>query len=157
MPANLQGLKPFALSWFNIAVKTATHKSMAVRCVTIEATAREEKTERANDYARASWGAAVLRPYTTLPRSQAPTGPLHGLAEFIDCYFGCFTMRRYGRGAFQPPGYFCFASSSETDGRMMTSSPSFQFTGVATLCFAVSCMESTTRRTSSKLRPVLIG
>jgi hypothetical protein len=42
---------------------------MAVRCVTIEATAREEKTERANDYARASWGAAVLRPYMILPSS----------------------------------------------------------------------------------------
>jgi len=30
---------------------------------------REEKTERANDYARASWGAAVLRPYMILPSS----------------------------------------------------------------------------------------
>ena len=40
---------------------------------------------------------------------------------------------------------------------MMTSSPFFQFTGVATLCFAVSCSESITRSTSSKLRPVVIG
>src|SRR5688500_4415167 len=40
---------------------------------------------------------------------------------------------------------------------MITSWPSFQFTGVATLCFAVSCIESITRSTSSKLRPVLIG
>ena len=40
---------------------------------------------------------------------------------------------------------------------MMTSCPAFQFTGVATLCFAVSCIESSTRSTSSKLRPVLIG
>src|SRR6266705_1060478 len=40
---------------------------------------------------------------------------------------------------------------------MITSSPFFQFTGVATLCFAVSCMESITRRISSKLRPVVIG
>jgi glycosyltransferase involved in cell wall biosynthesis len=30
-------------------------------------------------------------------------------------------------------------------------------TGVATLCFAVSCNESSSRSTSSKLRPVLIG
>lgn len=35
---------------------------------------------------------------------------------------------------------------------MITSSPFFQFTGVATLCLAVSCMESSTRRISSKLR-----
>ena len=40
---------------------------------------------------------------------------------------------------------------------MMTSSPFCQLTGVATLCFAVSCSESTTRSTSSKLRPVVIG
>ena len=33
-------------------------------------------------------------------------------------------------------------------------SPCFQFTGVATLCLAVSCRESMTRSTSSKLRPV---
>ena len=37
---------------------------------------------------------------------------------------------------------------------MITSSPCFQFTGVATLCFAVSCSESITRSISSKLRPV---
>ena len=36
---------------------------------------------------------------------------------------------------------------------MITSSPCFQFTGVATLCFAVNWSESTTRKTSSKLRP----
>ena len=53
-------------------------------------------------------------------------------------YFGCGTMRRYGLGDFQPAGYFCCASSFDTDGKMMTSSPCFQFTGVATLCFAVS-------------------
>jgi hypothetical protein len=35
----------------------------------------------------------------------------------------------YGLGDFQPLGYFCFASSSVTAGRMMTSSPFFQFTG----------------------------
>src|SRR5271154_5195469 len=77
--------------------------------------------------------------------------------SLADCYFGWGTMRRYGRGAFQPPGYFCLASSSDTAGTMMTSSPCFQFTGVATLWAAVSCMESRTRKTSSKLRPVLIG
>ena len=53
-------------------------------------------------------------------------------------YLGCGTMRRYGFGDFQPPGYFCFASSSDTDGTMITSSPCFQFAGVATLCLAVS-------------------
>src|ERR1700730_16520108 len=74
-----------------------------------------------------------------------------------DRYFGCATILKYGFGDFQPPGYFCWASSFETEGRMITSSPFFQFTGVATLCLAVSCMESSTRRISSKLRPVLIG
>ena len=53
-------------------------------------------------------------------------------------YFGCDTIRRYGLGAFQPPGNFCFASASDTAGTMMTSSPCFQFTGVATLCLAVN-------------------
>src|SRR5215472_1844494 len=37
---------------------------------------------------------------------------------------------------------------------MITSSPWRQLTGVETLCLAVSCSESTTRNTSSKLRPV---
>src|SRR5215469_58759 len=36
---------------------------------------------------------------------------------------------------------------------MITSSPCFQFTGVATLWLAVSWTESMTRSTSSKLRP----
>jgi hypothetical protein len=45
------------------------------------------------------------------------------------------------------------ASSSLTEPAMITSSPCFQFTGVATLCLAVSCIESSTRRISSKLRP----
>ena len=52
--------------------------------------------------------------------------------------FGCGTMRMYGRGDFQPFGYCFFASSSETEPEMMTSSPCFQLTGVATLCRAVS-------------------
>src|SRR6266496_4195655 len=47
--------------------------------------------------------------------------------------FGCGVIRRYGRGAFQPAGNFSFAASSDKDGTMITSSPSFQFTGVATL------------------------
>ena len=57
----------------------------------------------------------------------------------------------------QPSGKRSLASSSETDGTMITSSPHFQFTGVATLCFAVSWHESSSRSTSSKLRPELIG
>lgn len=40
---------------------------------------------------------------------------------------------------------------------MMTSSPGFQLTRVDTRCFAVSWSESSTRSTSSKLRPVVIG
>ena len=40
---------------------------------------------------------------------------------------------------------------------MMTSWPGFQLAGVATLCFAVSWIESSTRSTSSKLRPVVMG
>src|SRR6476620_7432316 len=71
--------------------------------------------------------------------------------------FGCGVMRRYGFGAFQPAGNLAFASSSDIEGTMITSSPSFQFTGVATLYFAVSCRESMTRRISAKLRPVIAG
>src|SRR3974377_1638980 len=78
-----------------------------------------------------------------------------GLVGFYD--FGCGTIRKYGRGAFQPFGYTFLASSANTDPAMITSSPCFQFTGVATLCFAVNCSESITRNTSSKLRPVVIG
>jgi hypothetical protein len=70
---------------------------------------------------------------------------------------GCFVTRRYGRGDFQPWGNSFFASSSDTEPAMMTSSPCFQLAGVATLCLAVSCIESSTRRISSKLRPVVIG
>ena len=64
---------------------------------------------------------------------------------------------QYGRGACHPCGKIFFASSSETDPAMMTSSPRFQLTGVATLCVAESCNESMTRSTSSKFRPVVIG
>ncbi len=40
---------------------------------------------------------------------------------------------------------------------MITLSPSFQLAGVATRCLAVSWMESSARRISSKLRPVVMG
>src|SRR5688572_33270988 len=72
-------------------------------------------------------------------------------------YFGCCTVRRYGLCVLKPCGYFFLASSSETDVGMMTSCPCCQLTGVATVCFAVSWIESSNRSTSSKLRPVLIG
>ncbi len=58
-------------------------------------------------------------------------------AGYIDAivsgiYFGCGTIRRYGFGACQPSGNFSLASSSETAGTMITSSPCCQLTGVAT-------------------------
>src|ERR1044071_8035731 len=74
-------------------------------------------------------------------------------AAVSDCsagLLGCGVIRRYGFGALQPPGNFSFAASSDNDGTMITSSPSFQFTGGATLCFEVNCNESITRRISSK-------
>src|SRR5690348_7636866 len=77
----------------------------------------------------------------------------YDLAVFVVASAGCGTTRRYGLSVFQPAGYVFFASSSDTDGRMMTSSPCFQLAGVATLCVAVSCIESRARRISSKLRP----
>ena len=40
---------------------------------------------------------------------------------------------------------------------MMTSLPCCQSAGVATLCLAVSCIESITRKISWKLRPVVMG
>src|ERR1041384_2116203 len=79
------------------------------------------------------------------------------VSDWDACLFGCGVMRRYGFGALQPAGNFSFAASSDTELTMITSSPSFQLTGVATLYFAVSCSESITRRISSKLRPVLAG
>src|SRR5712671_4983209 len=72
-------------------------------------------------------------------------------------HFGCCVMRRYGLGAFHPCGNCFFASSSLTEPAMITSCPCFQLAGVATLCLAVSWIESRTRRTSSKLRPVVMG
>src|SRR4051794_34720258 len=70
---------------------------------------------------------------------------------------GCGTMRMYGRGDSQPSGYCSFACSSLTEPAMITSSPGCHWAGVATAWLAVSCSESITRRTSSKLRPVVIG
>src|SRR5262249_554016 len=72
-------------------------------------------------------------------------------------YFGCATVRRYGFSVLNPCGYFFLASSSDTDVGMMTSCPGFQFTGLPTVCFPVSCPESRRPSPSSKLRPVLIG
>jgi hypothetical protein len=70
---------------------------------------------------------------------------------------GAGTIRKYGVGAVQPSGYFCLASSSDTNGSMITSSPYFQFVAVGIFCVAVNWIESRTRKTSSKLRPVVIG
>lgn len=67
-----------------------------------------------------------------------PTAEFPSPSALITHYFGCGTTRIYGFFAVHPCGNFCFASSSETAGTMITSSPGFQFTGVATLCFAVN-------------------
>ena len=71
--------------------------------------------------------AAMGRPAVWVRRNPVPDQPR-----------GWGTMRRYGLGAFQPFGNFSLAASSETEEAMMTSSPCFQLTGVATECFAVS-------------------
>mgnify|MGYP003310546414 CR=1 FL=1 len=47
--------------------------------------------------------------------------------------------------------------SSLTAGSITTSSPFFQFAGVATLCFAVNCIESIDLNNSIKFLPVAIG
>src|SRR6266567_3278809 len=88
--------------------------------------------------------------------AQGSCGVIGGILDQSEAlpYFGCLTTRKYGLSVFHPSGYFCCASSFDTAGTMMTSSPCFQFAGVATLCLAVSCMESRARRISSKLRPV---
>src|SRR5262249_23860726 len=66
-------------------------------------------------------------------------------ANQSEAYFGCATVRRYGFSVLKPCGYLFFASSSDTDVAMMTSSPGFQFTGVATVCLAVNWQESSRR------------
>src|SRR5437879_2435702 len=94
------------------------------------------------------------RAYRALQPTPRASGYLDGTASRAA---GCGTIRMYGFGASQPSGYVSFASSSETEPAMITSSPCCQLTGVATLWFAVNCSESITRRTSSKFRPVVIG
>jgi hypothetical protein len=81
----LQGLKPLTFSWLNVAVKTATHKSMAVRCVAIEATAREEKTKRAETLRPGKLGRSSAAPLHDLAEI---IGPQHGLAEIIGHHTG---------------------------------------------------------------------
>src|SRR5918999_395011 len=97
---------------------------------------------------------AQYEPAVRLSNYDALLAAVSGCADGL---FGCGVIRRYGFGALQPPGNFSFAASSDNDGTMITSSPSFQFTGVATLYFDVNCNESITRRSSSKLRPQLAG
>src|SRR5277367_6326975 len=77
-------------------------------------------------------------------------------SETHSTYRGCGVVRRYGFTVLYP-GKILSASSLETAPVIITSSPCFQFAGVATLCFAVNCIESSTRMISSKLRPVVIG
>jgi len=134
------------------ARRDGTHAPGAVRCGLPPV--RGGPTEGRGPEARWREARPARRGRPRAPR--APPAPV--LAQALRSrYLGCGTIRRYGRGAFQPPGNFCFASSSETAGTMITSSPCFQLTGVATLCRAVSWIESSTRSTSSKLRPVLMG
>src|SRR5580692_3110467 len=71
------------------------------------------------------------------------------LISLHSTYRGCAVVRRYGFTVLYP-GKILSASSLETEPAMITSSPCFQFAGVATLCFAVSCIESSTLRISSK-------
>src|SRR5262249_50090067 len=71
---------------------------------------------------------------------------------------GCGVIRRYGLLTLEPFGKFCLSTSGScSEGTITQSSPSFQFTGVATEWLSVSCSESITRKISSKLRPVLAG
>src|SRR5579863_7970430 len=87
--------------------------------------------------------------------SSLTTSPSCVQADYL---LGCGVMRRYGLISFQPFGNFCFITAgSVSDGTITTSSPSFQFPGVATEWLSVSCSESITRRISSKLRPALCG
>ncbi len=57
-----------------------------------------------------------------------------GRQQFFDGAYrlGWGVTRRYGLTALYPLGNFSLASSSDTEPAMTTSSPSFQFTGVAT-------------------------
>src|SRR6478672_3225644 len=100
---------------------------------------------------------------TKAPRDLYLTTPLvlysvnYAAVSLASTLSGCGVNLRYGFIVLKPAGNFTLASSSEIEGTMMQSSPLFQFTGVATLYFDVSCSESITRKISSKLRPVLAG
>ena len=67
-----------------------------------------------------------------------PTYKLTTIAGVNKIYLGCGTTRIYGSGDSHPSGYVSLAASSDTDGRMITSSPCCQFAGVATFFAAVS-------------------
>src|SRR5688500_5622727 len=73
------------------------------------------------------------------------------------CSSGIGVYLRYGFTTRNPFGNFLIASSAETAGTTMASSPWFQFACVARLNFDVSCNESTTRWISLKIRPVDAG
>ena len=53
--------------------------------------------------------------------------------------------------------YITFSAYPLIRGVMIAFSPGRHWAGVASCCVEVSCSESITRRTSSKLRPVVIG
>src|SRR5581483_5543370 len=92
------------------------------------------------------------------PNNQSGNAALKLEAGCFPAYrFGCGVYRKYGFTLRCPLGKFAGMSSSLTAGEMMQSSPSTQFAGVATLCFAVNCNESITRNSSRKLRPVEAG
>src|SRR5262249_41977780 len=71
-------------------------------------------------------------------RGRSPRSKQKKVCWIGDQARGCGTQPRYGRGPPQPFGYCFFASSSETEPAMITSSPGCQFTGVETLWLAVS-------------------
>src|SRR5262245_12828654 len=83
-------------------------------------------------------GTARLRP------ARMPDQAVHGGAHAT----GWRTKRTYGFGARQPRGKCLRASSSDTDGTMMTSSPCCQLAGVASRCLLVSWIDSSRRRIS---------
>src|SRR5579872_1893878 len=78
-----------------------------------------------------------------LRRSVVPRS--FSFVTFASLGYGCGVYRKYGFITFTPFGNFFCASSVEIEGTTITSSPSFQSAGVATLWLAVSCSESTTR------------
>src|SRR5665213_1272768 len=85
---------------------------------------------------------------------------LRGGRRTLSCntyLFGWGVRRRYGLRVVKPLGNFTLASLSEIAGEMMTSSPSFQFTGVDTPYCALSCSASSARMISSTLRPISAG